>query len=145
MPAVWFASVCGVCFMNRGRSRPKTLRVSQWVGDGVKSAGFRVCGLLRRDWEAESVAWVEVGEGDGERRVGRGGPVGFGMVKVPGGGEGRRGGGGGGENGCDCNGCGCDCCCMRLMACPTGPYPPVRGCAAGCAGIIAGLRCMASA
>ena len=39
MPAVWFASVCGVCLINRGRSRPKMLRVSQCVGDGVKSAG----------------------------------------------------------------------------------------------------------
>ena len=39
MPAMWFASVYGVCLMNRGRSRPKMLQVSQWVGDGVKSAG----------------------------------------------------------------------------------------------------------
>ena len=69
---------------------------------------------------------TETGKWEGEERVG--------LVKVPGGGEGRLGGGGGGGNGC-----GCECCCMRLMACPTGPYPLVRGYVVGCAGIIAAL------
>ena len=46
------------------------------------------------------MAWVEVCEGDGDWKVGRGGTGGVGLVKVPGGGQGRLGGGGGGGNGC---------------------------------------------
>ena len=101
MPAVLFASVRGVCLMNRGRSKPKMLRVSQWVEDGVKSDGAKAWGFARGGGEGESVDWVGAGDGDGEWEVGRTGAGGAVAVKVPGGGEGRGGGGGGGK-GCDC-------------------------------------------
>ena len=66
VPVVLFASVCGVCLMNRGRSRPKMLQVSQWVGDVVKSEGAKAWGFARWGGEGEGVDWVGGGDGDGE-------------------------------------------------------------------------------